>query len=122
MARSRRTISKDDRAVVGRLLRELRRGAGLRSVERATELPGCPASRQTIYQYERGALTPSLPQFLELVRFYVLEAPRGDGAKGDDDLRAHAVAAVARVLELPIYEVVAARQLIADLQPKGSRR
>ena len=40
----------------------------------------CPASRQTIYQYERGGLTPSLAQFLDLVG--VLRAARAPPATG----------------------------------------
>jgi transcriptional regulator with XRE-family HTH domain len=120
MARTRRPpIDQDDRLVIGGLLRDLRRAAGYRSVELAAGTNGCPASRQTIYQYERGAMTPSLAQFLELVRFFVLAAPRGDESKPDADLRAQGVAAVARVLELPAYHVVAARELIASMQPNG---
>lgn len=118
MARTRKPpIGRDDRAVIGGLLRDLRRGAGFRSVDAAATTSGCPASRQTIYQYERGAMTPSLAQFLELVRFFVLDAPHRDGAKEEADLRAHGVAAVARVLELPAYHVVAARELIEAMQP-----
>ena len=48
-------ISAEDRRVVGALLRDLRRAAGYRSVEAAAGDEGRPASRQTIYQYERGA-------------------------------------------------------------------
>jgi transcriptional regulator with XRE-family HTH domain len=119
MARTRRApISSSDRKVVGALLRELRRAAGFRSVESAAATKGSPASRQTIYQYERGAMTPSLPQFLELVEFYVLEAPRSNGAKPEADLRALGVAAVTRVLELPAYHVVAARDLVHRMQPR----
>ena len=36
--------------------------------EDAAEAPGCPAARPTIHAYERGGLTPSLKQFLDLVR------------------------------------------------------
>jgi DNA-binding XRE family transcriptional regulator len=36
--------------------------------EDAAEAPGCPAARQTIHAYERGGLTPSLKQFLEVRR------------------------------------------------------
>jgi len=118
MARTKKPpIATDDRLVVGGLLRDLRRGAGYRSVESAADTKGCPASRQTIYQYERGAMTPSLAQFLELVRFFALQAPRGQEAKPDADLRAQGVAAVARALELPAYHLVAARELIAEMQP-----
>jgi len=109
--------------VIGGLLRDLRRAAGHRSVDALATTKGCPASRQTIYQYERGGLTPSLPQFLELVEFYVLTSPRGAEAKADVDLRAQGVAAVARVLDLPAYHVVAARGLIGRMQPpvRGER-
>ena len=125
MARTKRPpISQEDRRVVGAMLRDLRRASGYRSVEAAADTRGCPASRQTIYQYERGALTPSLAQFLELVEFYVLLA-RGTGeeAKTDEDLRAAGVAAVARALELPAYHVASARDLIARMQPavRGGR-
>ena len=75
MARTKKPpIAQRVRAVIGALLRDLRRAAGYRSVEGAAETKGCPASRQTIYQYERGAMSPSLPQFLELVSFFVLAA------------------------------------------------
>jgi DNA-binding XRE family transcriptional regulator len=121
MARTRKPpIHADDRLVIGGLLRDLRRAAGYRSVELAAGTKGCPASRQTIYQYERGAMTPSLTQFLDLVRFFVLAAPRGDDAKADGDLRAQGVAAVARALELPAYHVVTARELMASMQPNGT--
>jgi transcriptional regulator with XRE-family HTH domain len=111
-------ISADDRRAVGALLRDLRRGAGYRSVEVAAGTKGSPASRQTIYQYERGALTPSLAQFLELVEFYVLrEGPGGDGARPPGDQRAAGVAAVARALELPAYHVARARDLMGRMQP-----
>jgi hypothetical protein len=115
-------ISDADRAVVGGLLRDLRRAAGYRSVESASRETECPASRQTIYAYERGGLTPSLPQFLELVEFYVLRRSSGrDGSKAEPDLRAQGVAAVTRVLELPAYHVTAARDLIARMQPRPRR-
>jgi transcriptional regulator with XRE-family HTH domain len=118
MARTKRQpITKDDRAVIGSVLRDLRRAAGYRSVESAAETKGCPASRQTIYQYERGAMSPSLAQFLELVAFFVLEAPPGPDAKAEPDLRAQGVAAVTRALDLGAYHVVAARALIARMQP-----
>ena len=118
MARTKRQpIAPDDRAVIGAMLRDLRRSAWYRSVESAAETKGCPASRQTIYQYERGAMTPSLAQFLALVRFFVLDAPRRDEAKDDGDPRAHGVAAVTRALDLPPYHVVDARDLIIQMQP-----
>ena len=103
--------------MLGSLLRDLRRAAGHRAVDGVAETKGCPASRQTIYQYERGGLTPSLAQFLELVEFYVLACPRGPEAKPEDDVRAQGVAAVTRALELPAYHVVAARELIGRMQP-----
>ena len=116
-------ISDEDREVVGRLLREVRRGAGYRSVETAASTDGCPAARQTIYAYERGGFTPSLAQFLELVEFYVLAAPiRGDGAKSDEDLRALGVAAVTHALALRVYHVPDAMDLIARMQPVAPAR
>lgn len=122
MARTKQPpISAEDRRIVGALLRNLRRAAGYRSVEAAAAVPGAPSSRQTVYAYERGGLTPSLPQFLDLVEFYVLRAPHLDGAKAEDDLRAQGVAAVTRVLALPLYHVGAAQDLVARMQP-GSRR
>jgi DNA-binding XRE family transcriptional regulator len=113
--------SAEDRRVVGSLLRELRKAAGYRSVDAAAVVAGAPSSRQTIYAYERGGLTPSLAQFLDLVEFYVLRAPHLDGAKAQDDLRAQGVAAVTRVLTLPLYHVAAAQDLVARMQP-GVRR
>jgi DNA-binding XRE family transcriptional regulator len=113
--------SDEDRRLVGGLLRELRKAAGYRSVDAAAAVTGAPASRQTIYAYERGGLTPSLAQFLDLVEFYVLRAPHPDDAKADDDLRAQGVAAVTRVLTLPLYHVAAAHDLAARMQP-GARR
>ena len=106
---------------MGGLLRDLRRAAGYRSVESAAVVAGAPSSRQTIYAYERGGLTPSLAQFLDLVEFYVLEAPHPEGAKADDDLRAQGIAAVARALSLAAYHVARAQDLMTRMQP-GSRR
>ncbi len=106
---------------MGALLRELRRAAGYRSVDAAAAVKDAPSSRQTIYAYERGGLTPSLAQFLDLVEFYVLRAPHVDGAKPEDDLRAQGVAAVARALTLRLYHVGAAQELIARMQP-GTRK
>ena len=125
MARKKQTpISEEDRRVLGGLLRDIRRAAGYRSVDKAAGTKGCPAARQTIYAYERGGLVPSLAQFLELVEFYVLEVPvSGDGAKPEADLRAQGVAAVVRALSLPAYHVSDANELIARMQPKaGARR
>jgi hypothetical protein len=114
-------ISDEDREVIGRLLRDVRRAAGYRSVEAVAALPGCPAARQTIYSYERGGFVPSLAQFLELVEFYVLEAP-AEGAKPDEDLRAQGVAAVVRALDLPAYHVTEAMDLVARMQPTARPR
>jgi hypothetical protein len=116
-------VSDDDRAAIGALLRDVRRGAGYRSAEAAAAAAACPASRQTIYAYERGGLVPSLVQFLELVEFYVLgDTPSpASGRKGDDDLRALGVAAVTRALTLPAYHVVGAQDLIARMQPRYGR-
>lgn len=117
-------ISDDDRRTVGGMLRDIRRGAGDRSVEATATTKGCPASRQTIYRYERGALTPSLAQFLELVEFYVLRAgPGGEDARDATSQRVAGVAAVARALDLPVYHVAQARQLMTEMQPDiGSLR
>ena len=120
MARKKASpVSVSDRKVIGGLLRDIRRAAGYRSVESAAANKGCPASRQTIYAYERGGLVPSLPQFLELVEFFVLKAPMPDapGAKPGTDLRAHGVSAVTRALTLPAYHVTQATDLIARMQP-----
>lgn len=120
MARKKQPpISDQDREVIGGLLREVRRAAGYRSVESAASTRGCPASRQTIYAYERGGLVPALPQFLELIEFYVLEAPRSNvpGAKPVADLRTLGVAAVTRALALPAYHVANAMDLVARMQP-----
>jgi transcriptional regulator with XRE-family HTH domain len=120
MARKKQVpVSDADRRTIGSLLRELRRAAGYRSVERAASVGSCPASRQTIYAYERGGLVPSLVQFLELAEFYVLEAPRSDdGAKPEADLRTLGVAAVARALSLDAYHVARAQDLMARMQPR----
>ena len=122
MARKKQVpIAEEDRRTLGGLLRELRRAAGYRSVERAADTRGCPAARQTIYAYERGGLVPSLHQFLELVEFYVLRAPRAEGAKPEADLRAQGVAAVIRALALPAYHVSEAMELVARMQPSPRR-
>lgn len=109
-------IGTEDRAAIGRVLRDLRRAAGFRSVEAAVRTDASPAARQTIYAYERGGLTPSLTQFLELVEFYVLDA-RGDDPKAEEDLRAQGVAAVTRALTLKAYHVAEAWELMARMQP-----
>ena len=95
----------------------LRRAAGYRAVQDAAGASGFPAARQTIYAYERGGLTPSLQQFLEITEFYALHPAKGDGAKPEDDLRAQAVAAVTRALTLRAYHVRQAHELMDRLQP-----
>jgi hypothetical protein len=118
-------VTREDARTVGALLRGLRRAAGYRAVKAASSAPGFPAARQTIYAYERGGLTPSLQQFLELVEFYATRPGTGDGAKAEDDLRTQAVAAVSRALTLPAYHVRQAHALIDRLQPpltEGRRR
>ncbi|HSH33155.1 MAG TPA: hypothetical protein VLB31_06010 [Actinomycetota bacterium] len=119
MARKKQPpIGAADKRTIGALLRELRRGAGYRSVDKAAEVPACPASIATIYAYERGGLVPSLAQFLELVEFYVLETPpMATGAKPEGDLRTMGVAAVTRALTLPAYHVAQANDLVARMQP-----
>jgi hypothetical protein len=118
-------VAREDARTVGALLRGLRRAAGYRAVQEASSAAGFPAARQTIYAYERGGLTPSLQQFLELVEFYATHAGNGDGAKPEEDLRAQAVAAVSRALTLRAYHVKQAHDLIDRLQPplaEGRRR
>ena len=117
MARKRHTpISDDDREIIGAMLRDLRRSAGYRSVESVAATSGSPAARQTIYAYERGELTPSLPQFLELVEFYVLGRSR-DGGVPEAELRTRGVAAVTRALQLPAYHVARAWKLAERMMP-----
>jgi hypothetical protein len=116
-------ISAEDKQLIGALLRGLRRAAGFRSVDMAAAREDCPAAMATIYSYERGDLSPSLVQFLELVEFYVLGGPpRPKGAKPDADLRAAGVAAVTRALTLGAYHVVDAHELVARMQPDPGRR
>jgi hypothetical protein len=110
-------VTREDARTIGALLRGLRRAAGYRAVADAASAPGHPAARQTIYAYERGGLTPSLPQFLDLVEFYALNPGGGDGAKAEEDLRTQAVAAVSRALTLPAYHVGRAHELMGRLQP-----
>jgi len=124
MARKKQpSISADDKAVIGALLRQVRRAAGYRSAETAAVAARCPASRQTIYSYERGGLVPSLVQFLELIEFYVLspEPSPATGRKLESDLRALGVSAVTRALTLPAYQVAQAHELIARMQPSLTR-
>jgi hypothetical protein len=99
------------------MLRGLRRAAGYRAVQDAASASGFPAARQTIYAYERGGLTPSLHQFLELVEFYAEHPTATDGAKPEEDLRAQAVASISRALTLRAYHVRQATELIERLQP-----
>lgn len=118
MARKKQPpVSDGDKDVIGGLLRELRKGAGYRSVEAAASRDLCRASRQTIYAYERGGLVPSLAQFLELVEFYVLEGPHGPEAKPDQDLRAQGVTAVTHALSLEAYHLPRAMELMARMRP-----
>lgn len=118
MARKKlQPVTREDARAIGALLRGLRRAAGYRAVNDAAASTGFPAARQTIYAYERGGLTPSLQQFLELAEFYALHPESGDGAKPDEDLRAQAVAAVTRALTLRAYHVRQAHELIEQLQP-----
>jgi DNA-binding XRE family transcriptional regulator len=122
MARKKQPpVGVADKELIGSLLRDLRKAAGYRSVETAASREACPASRQTIYAYERGDLVPSLPQFLELVEFYVLEAPHGRGAKPEADIRSQGVAAVTHVLTLQAYHVPHALELVARMRPDGAR-
>jgi len=118
-------VAREDAHTVGALLRGLRRAAGYRAVQDAAGIQGFPAARQTIYAYERGGLTPSLQQFLDLVEFYALHPRRPGEAKPEEDLRAQAVAAITRALSLPAYHVKRAHELIERLQPpltEGRRR
>ena len=118
MARKKLTpITRDDARAIGAMLRGLRRAAGYRAVQDAAAAGGFPAARQTIYAYERGGLTPSLQQFLELTAFYAEHPARGDARKADEDLRAQAVAAVSRALTLRAYHVREAYELMERLQP-----
>jgi transcriptional regulator with XRE-family HTH domain len=109
-------VSTQDRETVGAMLRDLRKAAGYKSAQAAAG-NGCSASLQTLYAYERGALVPSLAQFLELVEFYVLAKSKVPRAKLETDLRAQGVAAVARALALPVYHVSDAWDLMARMQP-----
>src|SRR6266545_2178537 len=126
MARKKlQPVTREDARAIGAMLRGLRRAAGYRAVQEAAAAGGFPAARQTIYAYERGGLTPSLQQFLEITEFYALHPSRGDGAKAEDDLRAQAVASVTRALTLPAYHVKQAHELMDRLQPpltEGRRR
>ena len=123
MARKKLTPVRDDeRELIGGMLRDLRKASGHRSVESAAADPDCPASRQTIYAYERGGLVPSLAQFLDLVTFYVVEHPVSAAAKPEADLRAQGIAAVARALTLEAYHVPQAVALMARMQSEPGGR
>jgi len=117
MARKKQQpVAAEDARTVGTLLRTVRRAAGFRAVQDAAGAPGCPAARQTIYAYERGGLTPSLKQFLDLVEFYAITSQPRDEAKPPEDLRAQAVSAIVSALSLRAYHVVDATQLMTRLQ------
>ena len=126
MARKKLTpVTREDARAIGAMLRALRRAAGYRAVHDAAAANAFPAARQTIYAYERGGLTPSLQQFLDLTEFYAQHPARGDATKPEEDLRAQAVAAVARALTLRAYHVRQAFELMERLQPplaQGRRR
>jgi predicted transcriptional regulator len=124
MARKRQPpVAEEDARTIGSLLRAVRRAAGFRAVQDAADAPGCPAARQTIYAYERGGLTPSLKQFLDLVEFYAIASQPRSEAKAPEDLRAQAVSAIVSALSLPAYHVVDATRLMARLQSQdGGRR
>jgi Helix-turn-helix domain len=115
-------VPRDERELIGALLRDLRRASGHRSVESAAAEPDCPSSRPTIYAYERGGLVPSLAQFLDLVAFYVVDHPVPAAAKPEADLRTQGVASVARALSLEAYQVPRALALMARMQPEPGRR
>ena len=115
-------VARQDAQTVGSLLRSVRRAAGFRAVQDAADAPGCPAARQTIYAYERGGLTPSLRQFLDLIEFYAIAAQPRPDAKDTDDLHAHAISAVVTALTLPAYHVVEAMDLMARLRSASSGR
>jgi hypothetical protein len=120
MARKKQQpVAEEDARIVGSLLRAVRRAAGFRAVQEAADAPGCPAARQTIYAYERGGLTPSLKQFLDLIEFYAITAQPRPDAKNRDDLRAQAVSAIVTALTLPAYHLVEAMQMMARLQAMG---
>lgn len=112
MARKKREpVPADAARHIGGLLRGVRKASGFRAVRDAAATRGCPAALQTIYAYERGGLLPSLPQFLELVEFYV----GGDGVS--DEARLRAVAAIHAALSSPAYHVPQAQELAARLHP-----
>src|SRR4029453_3260264 len=119
MAREKlQPVTREDARAIGAMLRGLRRAAGYRAVQDAAAARGFPAARQTIYAYERGGLTPSPPEFLEVTEVYALHPSRGEGAKPEEDLRAQAVASVTRALTLPAYHVKQAHELMERLPPR----
>ena len=123
MARKKQQpVAEEDARTIGSSLRAVRRAAGFRAVQDAAEVPGCPSARQTIYAYERGGLTPSLKQFIDLVEFYAITSQPRAEAKPAEDLRAHAVSAVVAALALPAYHVVDATRLMARLQSADAGR
>lgn len=123
MARKKQQpVAQEDARVVGSLLRAVRRAAGFRAVQDAADAPGCPAARQTIYAYERGGLTPSLRQFLDLIEFYAITSQPRDDAKEAEDLHAQAVSAIVTALTLPAYHLVEAMQLMGRLRAMESGR
>ena len=109
--RKRKPVEPDTTRLLGRLLRDLRRGAGFRSARAAATVPGSPAATQTIYAYERGSLLPTLPQLLDLVEFY---ADR-DGRSPDQSARA--VATICAALSGDAYDVSRALALTRSLMP-----
>ncbi|HEX6261232.1 MAG TPA: hypothetical protein VF097_00105 [Actinomycetota bacterium] len=120
MARKKREpVPADAARHIGGLLRGVRKTCGYRAVREAAQAKGCPAALQTIYAYERGGLLPSLPQFLQLIDFYV-------GADGvSEEARLRAVAAIHAALSSPAYHVPQAQELAARLHPAvdlGRRR
>jgi hypothetical protein len=120
MARKKQPpVAQEDARIIGSLLRTVRRAAGFRAVQDAADAPGCPAARQTIYAYERGGLTPSLKQFLDLIEFYAITSQPRPDAKSPDDLRAHAVSAIVTALTLPAYHLVEAMQMMGRLRAAG---
>ena len=62
--------AQEDARTIGALLRVACKALGYRAVQDAAAAGGFPAARQTIYAQERGGLTPSLQQFLELAEYY----------------------------------------------------
>ena len=103
--------------MIGGLLRSLRKGAGYRAVRDAAAVRGCPAALQTIYAYERGGLMPSIHQLMELVEFYALQSP---GAT--DEVRHKGVSTMIAAITSPAYQLPAAFDLIARLQPQPAAK